>query len=61
MTSVTELPVLRQDGLLYLMAAAFAVGEGVFAVTADYREWGHVAVGPYLLAALACEVTYRRR
>ncbi len=61
MSSVTELPVLRQDGVLYLMAAAFAVGEGVFAVTADYREWGHIAVGPYVAAALFCELTYRRR
>ncbi|MHB1987089.1 MAG: glycosyltransferase 87 family protein [Acidimicrobiales bacterium] len=57
----TGLPVLRQDALLYAMAGIFAAGETVLAVTADYREWGQIAVGPYLAAGIICEVTYRRR
>ena len=58
---VARLPVLRQDALLYTMAAVFSAGESVLAVTADYREWGRIAAVPYLLAAVACEVIYRRR
>lgn len=47
--------------MLYLLAAAFAVGEIGIAVSADYREWGEISLGPYLAAALACELYRRRR
>jgi hypothetical protein len=57
--AASALPVLRQDALLYLTAAVFAAGESWMAITADYREWGRVAVGPYLAGAVACEVAYR--
>ena len=55
------LHVLRQDALLYLVAGVFAGLTSLVAVTDDYREWGLVAVGPYLVAALACEWVVRRR
>jgi hypothetical protein len=58
---VAELPVLRQDAILYGLSALFAAGESLFAVTADYREWGRVALVAYLAAALVCELAYRRR
>jgi hypothetical protein len=60
---VAGLPVLRQDALLYLLAGVFAAGQSILAVTPDYREWGRIAVAPYLAAAATCEVVLwlRRR
>ncbi len=55
------LPVLSQDGLLYLASAALAAGIIAMAVTADYREWAVMAIGPYLAAAAASWLTQRRR
>jgi hypothetical protein len=60
-SEIADLPALRQDALLYLLAGVFAGGESVLAITADYREWGRIAVGPYLAAALACELGHRLR
>lgn len=51
---------LAQDGVLYLLAAAFALGERFVAVTADYREWGAVAAVPYLLAGAVSLLAWRR-
>lgn len=58
---MAALPALRQDALLYLLAAVFAAGESFLAVTADYREWGRVAVVAYLAAMALCEGLYRHR
>jgi hypothetical protein len=55
------LPVLSQDGLLYLASAALAAGIIAIAVTADYREWAEMAIGPYVAAAAASWVVERRR
>jgi len=58
---LAALPVLSQDGLLYLAAAALAAGIIAMAVTADYREWAEMAIGPYLAAAAASWLVQRRR
>lgn len=55
------LPVLRQDALLYLGSGILAVGTLVLAVSNDYREWAAATIGPYLLAALVCELVVRHR
>lgn len=59
--AANALPVLQQDALLYLLGAIFALAETHFAVSADYREWGLVAVGPYLGAAILCQAAQRVR
>jgi hypothetical protein len=58
---VAELPVLRQDAILYLMSGVFAAGESGLAITADYREWGRITALVYFGAAASCELVLRRR
>jgi len=53
-TQVCAMPLLRQDGLLYAIAAAYALGTLAVATSADYRAWGEMAGIAYLLAALVC-------
>jgi len=55
------LPPLNQDALLYGLAGLFAVGTLVMAVSADYREWAAMAMGPYFCAAAVSVVVARRR
>ena len=40
---IRALPLLAQDGILYIASAIFAVLTIHYAVTADYREWGAMA------------------
>ncbi len=55
------LSVLQQDALLYLLAAAFALGTIALAASDDYRQWAEVAFGPYLVAAVISWGVGRRR
>lgn len=48
---VCALPNLIQDLIVYCLAALFAGLNSVYAGTADYREWGTLALAPYLGAA----------
>lgn len=50
---ICALPNLLQDLIVYLLAALFAGVNGVVAYTADYREWGILALVPYIVAAAA--------
>ena len=58
---LAALPLLRQDALLYLGAGVLSAGTLAIAVSNDYREWAAATIGPYLLAAVICEVVWRRR
>lgn len=58
-TWLAALHVLRQDALFYLCSAVFACGVLAQAISADYREWAAMALGPYLAAAAVCEVLVR--
>ena len=51
---ICALPVLVQDGWLYLLSGAFAGATAVYAVSSDYREWGQVAGCTYVAAAVIC-------
>ena len=53
-TQVCEMPLLRQDALLYGAAAGFALATLAVATSSDYREWGEMAGVAYLVAALVC-------
>ncbi len=41
--------------MLYLLAAVFAFGIFLYN-SGDYHDWGALAAGPYLAAAIACEI-----
>lgn len=47
----TALTALQQDAVLYFLSGTFAVGTLLRAVSADYREWAAMAMGPYFAAA----------
>lgn len=52
------------DAVLYFVAAAFALGTLLSSRLADYRQWGAMAIGPYVLSgliALYATVRLRRR
>ena len=50
------------DVVLYSLAALFSLGAALRSSIPLYREWGQIAVGPYLLAAgLAAIITIRGR
>lgn len=55
------LPVLQQDALLYVLAACFALGTLALAESSDYRQWGEMSLGPYVLAAGVCWAVSRHR
>ena len=46
---------------MYLFSTAFCAGVAGLAVTADYRLWAEIAAGPYLCAAILCELVHRHR
>jgi hypothetical protein len=52
---------LEQDAVLYLLAGVFAAGTLAMAVSADYREWAAMAMGPYSAAAVVAAWASRRR
>jgi hypothetical protein len=58
---VCAIPALRQDAALYLAAGCWTAITWKVAVTNDYREWAAWTTGPYLAAALTCEVVFRVR
>jgi hypothetical protein len=49
-----RIPVLEQDAILYILSALFALATLLFAVSADYREWGEMAAIAYLIGASIC-------
>ncbi|HVB00480.1 MAG TPA: glycosyltransferase 87 family protein [Acidimicrobiales bacterium] len=55
---ICGLPNLIQDLIVYTLAALFAGLNIVYAGTADYREWGTLALVPYLGAAAVTVVLY---
>ena len=55
---ICALPNLIQDLIVYTLAALFAGLNIVYAGTADYREWGTLALVPYLGAAAVTVVLY---
>jgi hypothetical protein len=56
----TSLGTLTGDGLLYLLAAAFALALGVTSSQPAQWQWGYLSVGPYLLVAALALVLGRR-
>ncbi|HTB08812.1 MAG TPA: glycosyltransferase 87 family protein [Acidimicrobiales bacterium] len=59
MTWWTSLNALTGDGLLYLLAAGFALVLGESSTQAAQWQWGYLAMGPYALAALLSFVLAR--
>ncbi|MGC2486397.1 MAG: glycosyltransferase 87 family protein [Acidimicrobiales bacterium] len=59
MTWWTSLNALTGDGLLYLLAAGFALTLGETSTQAAQWQWGYLAMGPYALAALLAFVLAR--
>ncbi len=55
----TSLNALTSDGLLYLLAAGFALVLGESSTQAAQWQWGYLAMGPYALAALLAFVLAR--
>jgi hypothetical protein len=55
----TSLNALTSDGLLYLLAAGFALTLGETSSQAAQWQWGYLAMGPYALAALLAFVLAR--
>jgi len=60
MTWWTTLGTLTGDGLLYLLAACFALVLGWTSNQSAQWQWGYLAVGPYVFAALVALVLARR-
>jgi hypothetical protein len=56
----TSLRALTGDGLLYLVAAGFAIVLGKTSTQPAQWQWGYLAVGPYLFAALLAFFLARR-
>ena len=56
----TSLGTLTGDGLLYLLAAAFALMLGWTSSQPAQWQWGYLSVGPYLLVAIVALVLGRR-
>jgi hypothetical protein len=56
----TSLRALTGDGLLYLLAAAFALALGEASSQPAQWQWGYLAVGPYVFAALVAFLLARR-
>jgi hypothetical protein len=56
----TSLRALTGDGLLYLLAAGFALVLGETSTQPAQWQWGYLAFGPYALAALLAFVLARR-
>jgi hypothetical protein len=50
----------QRDTVVYATAAAFALGTMRFSSIALYRQWGEVAIGPYVFGTLASLMTVRR-
>ena len=50
----------ERDAVLYAASALFAVCTAEASGITLYRQWGEIAVGPYLLGALASAVVARR-
>jgi Glycosyltransferase family 87 len=51
---------LDRDGLLYALAAVFALVMGVTSTQGAQWQWGYLAVGPYAFAALLAFVLAKR-
>jgi glycosyl transferase family 87 len=56
----TSLNLLTGDGLLYLLAAGFAIVLGWTSTQPAQWQWGYLAVGPYLAVALCAFILARR-
>jgi hypothetical protein len=56
-----RLDPLAQDGLLYLAASLFAIGQLLFAHGADFVQWGSFAAIPYGVAGLIAIVLHQRQ
>jgi hypothetical protein len=56
----TSLRALTGDGLLYLLAAGFALVLGETSSQPAQWQWGYLAVGPYVLAAIFAFLLARR-
>ena len=56
----TSLRALTGDGLLYLLAAGFALVLGETSTQPAQWQWGYLAFGPYALAAVLAFVLARR-
>lgn len=52
---------LTGDALLYALSALFAAGTALFSTLSLYRTWGQLAVGPYVVGALASVLVARYR
>ena len=51
---------LDRDGLLYAVAAVFALVLGLTSTQGAQWQWGYLALGPYALAALVAFVLAKR-
>ncbi len=58
---ICALSYLTQDLILYLLAAVFAILNGVATSHADYREWGIMAFVAYVVASLIIGLALARR
>src|SRR6202042_1545485 len=50
----------ERDAVLYAASALFAIITAQGSSIALYQQWGHLAVGPYALGAVASAVAARR-
>ncbi len=46
---------------MYVLGGLFALGTLALAASSDYRQWGEMSLGPYVLAAAICWAVARRR
>jgi hypothetical protein len=60
LASWTSLSNLTSDGLLYLLAAGFAIVLGWTSTQPAQWQWGYLSVGPYVTVALAAFILGRR-
>ena len=59
--AITSWTPEQRDTVVYSIAAVFALGTIRFSWIALYRQWGEIALGPYLVGALASATTEWRR
>src|SRR5580658_723530 len=58
---ICAVPVLVQDGWIYLASGVFGAITAAVAVSSDYRAWGQVAGCSYAGAAMICLIGERAR
>jgi len=51
---------VERDAVLYAASALFAIGTAQLASISLYQQWGRLAVGPYVLGAVASAIGARR-